>query len=88
MAFRRTVLGTMNDDEARHEIGEALDATSGNVARAAHLLGISRRQLYRYLWQIAWPEADRARAEAMRVHLAARARLGVKSPDGSHDPRG
>lgn len=86
MAFRHTSLARLDDAAIRREIGEALEAVDGNVVRAAHLLGISRRQLYRYLHGRgtdrgrgpgAWDEADRVRSKAMEAFLAARARLGV-----------
>lgn len=81
MAYRFTTLGALSDDDARRDIAEALELTSGNIARAAHVLGISRRQLYRYLWRVgAWQEADRVRAKAMADFIAARERLGVRVP--------
>ena len=76
----------MTDDEARRAIVEALEDTRGNVERARHLLGVSRRQMYRYLWAIPglWQEADRIRQAAWDAHMAARRRLGYK---GEHGPR-
>lgn len=71
----------MPDEQARAEVVSVLELTNGNVVRAAHALGISRRQFYRYLWQIdgLWNETDRVRAKAMADFIAARRRLGVHS---------
>lgn len=81
MARRLTCLTRLSNDDARREVAEALELVGGNVVRAAHVLSISRRQLYRYLWGVPglWADADRVRAAAMTAFLAARARLGVES---------
>jgi hypothetical protein len=82
MAFRYTILGSLDDEAALRDIVEVLELTGGNVKRAAFALGISRRHLYRYLWRLpgGWREADRVRAKAMADFVAARARLGVRVP--------
>lgn len=90
MARRRTTLGSLDDEAALRDIVEALELAGGNVVRAAHVLGVSRSTVYRYLrgrgggslgiGPGAWHEADRVRAKAMADFLAARARLGVRVP--------
>lgn len=83
MAFRWTTLGTMPDEQALAEVRGALELTGGNVARAAHALGVSRRQLYRYIERLpgGWQATDEVRAGAMKEFLAARAKLLGKAPD-------
>lgn len=80
LVFRRTTIGTMTDDEAKAAIVDALEATEGNIERARFQLGISRRQIYRYLWAIPglWDEVDRIRKKAWDDFVAARRRLGVQ----------
>lgn len=48
----------------------------GNASRVAHVLCLSRRQLYRYLWRWdLWPEVDAARQAALDSFNARRAKL-------------
>lgn len=81
----------MHDPAVLEAIAETFDSTGGNVARAAFVLGISRRQMYRYLWRIAgaWDAVDRSRQASWDAFIAARARLGVKSVNGrrNDEPR-
>jgi Bacterial regulatory protein, Fis family len=74
----------MPDEQALAEVRAALELTLGNVARAAHALGLSRRQLYRYLERLpgGWEMADEVRRRAMGDFLAARARLLGRAPGG------
>ena len=47
----------------RNAILEALEDARGDALYAAHLLGVTRRQLSRYLWrERLWEELDRIRA--------------------------
>lgn len=75
----------MPDGEALAEIRAALEMVGGNALRAAHVLGISRRQLYRYLHRLdgGWRAADEERERAAREFAAARARLRGR-PDEVH----
>jgi transcriptional regulator with GAF, ATPase, and Fis domain len=62
------------DESLRSIIVEALEDARGVQQRAARLLGISRRQLLRYLWrERLWEELDRIRIEARRRRYEERA---------------
>jgi hypothetical protein len=49
-------------EQAKVEILEALERSRGRLARAAVELGVSRRHLLRYNWQLdLWPQVDAVR---------------------------
>ena len=85
MAYRRTTLQTLTDEQLLAALRGALEQVDGNVARAAHLLGVKRRQVYHYLHQIpgAWGVVDEVRARATRELLDRKARLLGRHPVGS-----
>lgn len=56
----------INDDpeRARADVVEAIEQCAGNLRRAHHRLCISRRSLYRMVWELdLWPVIDAVRAK-------------------------
>lgn len=50
--------------EVRREVLEMLETTNGNILRAAHLLGVGRRHLYKVIYrEDLWDEVDRIRQQ-------------------------
>ncbi len=60
-----------NDRELADRIVAALNRTRGNLRRAAHQLGVSRRHLYRYLdYASLWGEVEKARTKPRQDPLS------------------
>lgn len=81
MSYRQTGIGIMFDRDpfaAQAEILSAIESCDGNLVRAAHLLAVSRRHLYRLVYRAQlWADVDKARAAAeQRLVEAQRAIFG------------
>ena len=65
MSNRSTGIGATwrrDPEKARAEIAEAIESTRGNLRRAAYVLGLEVRTLYRYVHRAnLWAEVDKAR---------------------------
>lgn len=72
MSGRTTWIGLLwrRRGDVATPIVEALETKGGNLRRAAAFLGITDRQLQRYLWrERLWGEVDRTRREARARRL-------------------